>query len=297
MNIKFYGYNTFRLEGSEHKIAIDPGISFYIPDLGKAIIPQADRQGFTHLFITHGDPDHAADAARLAKETGARIVGGRGLLEGMKELDKEIQEHNLQYTEMKAGEVSHIEGVKVEGLAAKHGPLPLTVIPGLLKINAKVVDADEGGFRFYLGPIKLFSTKKKMKVRSTGSTSLLFGLLRYEIDNINFGSGSIGYKMEFDGKTIVNTGDTWLMDSWQEMNPDVLMIPIGGAKVNNTMDEKEALEAVRIMKPKLVIPCHYNTSSLFSRNANPADDQWFRNEVLKMGIDCKLMSIGEEFSI
>ena len=92
-------------------------------------------------------------------------------------------------------------------------------------------------------------------------------------------------------------GDTLLMDSWHEMSPDVLMIPIGGREVHNTMDEKEALEAVRIMQPKLVIPCHYNCAALFSKKLNPADDQMFKSEVIKMGLDCKILSIGEEINI
>ncbi len=297
MKIRFHGYNTFVLEGSERKIAIDPGISFYIPDKGRALIPEEDRQGLTHLFITHGDPDHADDAAKLAIETGAKIIGGTGLLEGMKELGEEIQKHNLDYTELGVSQVSDIDGIAVEGLDAKHGPLPMSLIPGLLKIGAKVVDADEGGFRLYLGPIKIFGIKKPMKVRNTAWSSILFGLLCYQVDNINFASGSIGYSIVFEGKTIVNTGDTLLVDSWREMNPDVLMLPIGGTKLANTMNEKEALEAVRVIQPKLVIPCHYNCPALFSRNGNPADDQMFKNEVQKMGMDCRIIGVGDEIAI
>ena len=63
------------------------------------------------------------------------------------------------------------------------------------------------------------------------------------------------------------------------------------------MDETEALEAVRIMQPKLVIPCHYNCAALFSKKLNPADDQMFKSEVIKMGLDCKILSIGEEINI
>ncbi len=60
------------------------------------------------------------------------------------------------------------------------------------------------------------------------------------------------------------------------------MIPIGGKVLHNTMDEEEALQAVRIMRPKLVIPCHYNLPGFFSKNYNPADDKMFKNEVEKM---------------
>ncbi len=297
MKIRFHGYNTFVLEGSERKIAIDPGISFYIPDKGKALIPEEDRQGLTHLFITHGDPDHADDAAKLAVETGARIIGGTGLLEGFKELGEEVQKHDINYTEWGVGQVSDIDGIAVEGLEAKHGPLPMTLIPGLIKIGAKVVEADKGGLRLYLGPLKVYSNTKPMKVRTTAWASLLFGLVSYQFDNINFASGSIGYKINFEGKTFVNTGDSLLLDSWREMNPDVLMLPIGGTKLANTMNEKEALEAVRTIRPKLVIPCHYNCPTLFSKNGNPADDHMYKREVQNMGMDCRIMRAGDEITL
>lgn len=75
------------------------------------------------------------------------------------------------------------------------------------------------------------------------------------------------------------------------------MIPIGGRIAKNTMNEEEALEAVGPMSPKLVIPCHYNGAFLWKRNANPADAQYFKTRVERMGIECKIMSYGDEFCI
>jgi len=75
------------------------------------------------------------------------------------------------------------------------------------------------------------------------------------------------------------------------------MIPIGGRVVKNTMDEKEALEAVRLMEPKKVIPTHYNCAFLWQRNINPADDVMFKREVEKMGLECSIMKYGDEIMI
>ena len=75
------------------------------------------------------------------------------------------------------------------------------------------------------------------------------------------------------------------------------MIPIGGRIARNTMGEDEALKAVKIMQPKLVIPCHYNCPGLFSSSLNPADDQYFKREVEKMGMQCKIMQKGESIEI
>ena len=75
------------------------------------------------------------------------------------------------------------------------------------------------------------------------------------------------------------------------------MIPIGGGAVHNTMDEDEALEAVSIMRPATVIPCHYNCPAFFTTKYNPADDQMFKIEVEKLGSKCVLLGRGSSLSL
>jgi L-ascorbate metabolism protein UlaG (beta-lactamase superfamily) len=108
------------------------------------------------------------------------------------------------------------------------------------------------------------------------------------------GWGAIGFDIDLDGKRIVNLGDTLLHEKeWQPINePDVLMIPIGGKAIHNTMDVEEAVQAVNNMHPKLVIPCHYNCPALFTKTYNPADDQIFRHEVEKTGAKCAILGAG-----
>ena len=82
------------------------------------------------------------------------------------------------------------------------------------------------------------------------------------------------------------------------LRPDVLMIPIGGMGGGIwTMDETEALAAVRLISPKKVVPCHYNASFLWIKNAAPADEQLFKREVEKIGIDCTIMKYGDEIEV
>lgn len=113
------------------------------------------------------------------------------------------------------------------------------------------------------------------------------------------GWGAIGFDIDLNGKKIVNLGDTLLHEKeWQTIqSPDVLMIPIGGRESHNTMDEAEALQAVRIMKPKLVIPCHYNCPGLFTREINPADDMMFKREVEKIGAKCVILHSGDSLEL
>jgi len=95
----------------------------------------------------------------------------------------------------------------------------------------------------------------------------------------------------------VNLGDTVLQKGWEGLKPDVLMISIGGRVIKNTMGEKEALEAVKLISPKKVIPMHYHCDFLWKRNINPADDEMFKREVEKMGIEYSIMKYGDEIEV
>ncbi|NJE49904.1 metal-dependent hydrolase [Thermococcus sp. 9N3] len=70
-----------------------------------------------------------------------------------------------------------------------------------------------------------------------------------------------GYIVKLDGKTIYHAGDTFVfldMGLFSELyGPiDVALLPIGG---HFTMGPKEAAKAVELLKPKKVVPMHYNT--------------------------------------
>jgi L-ascorbate metabolism protein UlaG (beta-lactamase superfamily) len=64
-----------------------------------------------------------------------------------------------------------------------------------------------------------------------------------------------------------------------------------------TMDVDDALEAVKLISPKMVIPCHYSVPLFFYREFAPADDQRFKMEVEKMGIECRIMKYGDAIEI
>lgn len=68
-----------------------------------------------------------------------------------------------------------------------------------------------------------------------------------------------GHVVRFGGKTIYFAGDTCLFGDMALIGDeglDVAVIPIGD---NYTMGPKDAVRAVSFLRPKVVIPCHYNT--------------------------------------
>ncbi len=66
---------------------------------------------------------------------------------------------------------------------------------------------------------------------------------------------NVGFVFTVAGKNIYHAGDTNRVPEMASMGPiDVALMPIGGTY---TMDEKEAADAVRDIKPRHVIPMHY----------------------------------------
>jgi L-ascorbate metabolism protein UlaG (beta-lactamase superfamily) len=76
-----------------------------------------------------------------------------------------------------------------------------------------------------------------------------------------------GFIINMDGKTIYHSGDTGLFGDMELIgrlhNIDLAMLPIGD---NFTMGPEDALEAVKMLKPRLVIPMHYNTWPLIEQD-------------------------------
>ena len=290
MKIRHFLYNAFLVENNGIKVAIDPGQNLSIFKLN-SLIPKPEWKGVTHVMVTHGDPDHFDYAIPMAKETNASVICGEALR------DDFSSEKIKDVHPVKVGGVVNFNNVKVEGLIAKHGPLPVKLFFGLIQMTNEVAQGSQGGNQVFFGPLKIFESKENIQVYSRGTIKLLFGLITLVKENIDFARGSIGFKITIGDKNVVNLGDTMLQKEWQGLKPDVLMIPIGGRVINNTMDETEALEAVRLIEPKIVIPCHYNCGFLWRKNINPADDEMFKREVEKMGITCHIMKYGEIIKI
>lgn len=84
-----------------------------------------------------------------------------------------------------------------------------------------------------------------------------------------------GFLITMDGLNIYHAGDTALFGDMEligRLHPiDVALLPIGD---NFTMGPEDALEAVKLLKPQVAIPMHYNTWPLIAQ-----DPQAFKTAV------------------
>jgi L-ascorbate metabolism protein UlaG (beta-lactamase superfamily) len=285
LKIKHYWYNAFIIQNDKVKIAIDPGQNLWLFSLG-SLIPKSEWSDITHILVTHGDPDHHYQTDRVAEASGAPVICGKDLVKrvGSETLVVAPRGRGVKYDTplekvypLDVGEAVTLDGVTIEGLKAVHGPIVVPLL-GRLQYKQRPVPAEGIG---------------KIVVPLFG-----LGVKQRPGPDERVGLGAIGFKISIGDKVVVNLGDTLLQKEWEGLRPDVLMIPIGGMGGGIwTMDEADALEAVRLIQPKKVIPCHYNASFIWIKNAAPADAEMFRREVEKMGIECTIMKDGDEILV
>ncbi|WP_003540985.1 metal-dependent hydrolase [Desulfotomaculum nigrificans] len=76
-----------------------------------------------------------------------------------------------------------------------------------------------------------------------------------------------GFLITVNGKTVYHAGDTGLFGDMKLIGSmhdiDVALLPIGD---NFTMGPTDALEAVKMLNPQVVVPMHYNTFPLITQD-------------------------------
>lgn len=87
---------------------------------------------------------------------------------------------------------------------------------------------------------------------------------------ITYCGGAAGVMLTAEGRTVWHLGDTGLTADLalvgRRQTIDLALVPIGD---HFTMGPEDAAEAVRMIQPKLVVPCHYNTFPPIAQD--PAD--------------------------
>ncbi|KXG77716.1 L-ascorbate-6-phosphate lactonase UlaG [Fervidicola ferrireducens] len=103
-----------------------------------------------------------------------------------------------------------------------------------------------------------------------------------------------GFLLEIEGKTLYHAGDTGLFGDMkligEKVSLDVAMLPIGG---NFVMGIDDAVKAVEFLKPRTVIPMHYNTFDVIKK-----DPQEFKEKVEeKIGARVVILEPGETITL
>lgn len=128
-----------------------------------------------------------------------------------------------------------------------------------------------GAYQFEFGKVKL--------------TPAWHGSAVIDGDEIIYTGNPCGFLLTIDGKTIYHAGDTGLFGDMEligRLNTiDVALLPIGD---NFVMGIDDAVEAVKMLKPKTVIPMHFDTFEVIKQDPN-----LFLKKVIQAGFNGKIL--------
>ena len=134
-----------------------------------------------------------------------------------------------------------------------------------------------GGFKYPFGYLKL--------------TLALHGSM---MPDGHYGGNPCGFLLtNNDGQKIYLAQDTGLFGDMKligEEGLDLAVVPIGD---NFTMGPDDALRAVKLLQPKVVVPIHYNTWDLIAQDANA----WAERVQKETSTKVAVLKPGESYSI
>lgn len=108
MNITFYGQSSFLIEMNGKQLLFDPFIS---PN-PKAGHIDVDAIKADYILLSHGHTDHVADAERIARNSGARIISNYEIVSwyGLKEIDGHPLNHGGKWA-FEFGTVKYVNAI------------------------------------------------------------------------------------------------------------------------------------------------------------------------------------------
>lgn len=108
-----------------------------------------------------------------------------------------------------------------------------------------------------------------------------------------YGGEAVGILLESEGKCLYHAGDTGLFGDMELIGRryqlDAALLPIGGSIV---MDPVDAAYAAKLLRPKLVVPMHYDSFPSIRQ-----DPKKFETMIGAQGQHCLVVKPGETFQV
>jgi L-ascorbate metabolism protein UlaG (beta-lactamase superfamily) len=113
---------------------------------------------------------------------------------------------------------------------------------------------------------------------------------------------ALGYVISVAGKTVYFAGDTVVGRFMKEIGdrfvPDVCLMPVATNRLATTMGNRGAVEATRLIRPRIVIPIHAALEPRLAALRRNETTESFRNlaRVERVGADIVSLSPGESYA-
>jgi L-ascorbate metabolism protein UlaG (beta-lactamase superfamily) len=193
VSLTWHGHSTLALEIDGARLLVDPFL-----DDNPACSLRAAEANADCLLVTHGHFDHVADAAAIARRTGAAVLAN-----------------------FEIGQWLARQGVPAEQILG-------------MNLGGRVV-------------------------RPFGRVTMTLAHHSSSLPDGSYGGSAAGFLLEAGGKRIYLAGDTALFLDMKLLGLgglDLAVLPIGDLY---TMGPDDAIEAVKLLNARRVVPCHYNT--------------------------------------
>jgi len=159
VDIRFLGHSCFELTDGGTRVLMDPFLS---GNPKAAAAP--DELDPTHIFLTHGHPDHYGDIVDIAKRTGAQVVT-------IPEIAGELGEAGLEnVSDPNLGGTVEFDDVWVRLVPAWHTS---TTPNGTASVPAGMVVGLGGKVLYHLGDTALFSDLRLVGERDPVDVALM----------------------------------------------------------------------------------------------------------------------------
>jgi L-ascorbate metabolism protein UlaG (beta-lactamase superfamily) len=159
VDIRFLGHACFELTDGDTRVLMDP---FLTGNPKAAAAP--DELDPTHIFLTHGHPDHYGDIVDIAKRTGAQVVT-------IAEIAGELGEAGVEnLSDPNLGGTVEFDGVWVKLVPAWHTS---TTPNGTASVPAGMVVGLGGKVVYHLGDTALFSDLRLVGERNPVDVALM----------------------------------------------------------------------------------------------------------------------------
>ena len=159
MDIRFLGHSCFELTDGDTRVLMDP---FLTGNPKAAATP--DEVDPTHIFLTHGHPDHYGDIVDIAKRTGAPVVA-------IAEIAGELGEAGVEnVSDPNLGGTVEFDEVWVKLVPAWHTS---TTPNGTASVPAGMVVGLGGKVVYHLGDTALFSDLRLVGERNPVDVALM----------------------------------------------------------------------------------------------------------------------------
>jgi L-ascorbate metabolism protein UlaG (beta-lactamase superfamily) len=159
VDIRFLGHSCFELTEGDTRVLMDP----FLTGNPKAAASHGDLEP-THIFLTHGHPDHYGDIVDIAKRTGAQVVT-------IAEIAGELGEAGVEnLSDPNLGGTVEFDDVWVRLVPAWHTS---TTPNGTASVPAGMVVGLGGKVVYHLGDTALFSDLRLVGERNPVDVALM----------------------------------------------------------------------------------------------------------------------------